>query len=156
MKKKLLKYTIAAALIIIICIYGTSSKLEVTYYSVESSLIKSDIKAVLISDLHGSYFGKKQKQIISKINKINPDIVFLTGDIYDEAIDFKGSDILLEAISARYTCYYVTGNHEFWANQVDKIKEKLRGYNITVLEGDTKEIYVRGQALSISGIVTWI
>lgn len=151
-RKKTVITAVIAALVILLIIWGTSSKLEVNYYTVESSLIKTNIKALLISDLHGSYYGKKQEKLIKEIDKINPDVIFLAGDIYDEDTDFSGSDILLEAIGDKYQCFFVTGNHEFWTYRADEIKEKVRGYNITVLEGDTEVITVKGQSIAVSGV----
>lgn len=151
-RKKTVITAVIAALVILLIIWGTSSKLEVNYYTVESSLIKTNIKALLISDLHGSYYGKEQEKLIKEIGKINPDVIFMAGDIYDEDTDFSGSDILLEAIGDKYQCFFVTGNHEFWTYRADEIKEKVRGYNITVLEGDTEVITVKGQSIAVSGV----
>ena len=55
-------------------------------------------------------------QIINKINKINPDIVVLTGDIFDNeysAIDNPDRILeLLNSIKTRYGKFVVYGNHD--------------------------------------------
>ncbi|MCC8097640.1 MAG: metallophosphoesterase, partial [Eubacterium sp.] len=74
-------------------------------------------------------------------------VILLGGDFYDEYRSDENSDMLLENIGSRYKCYYVSGNHEYWAYKADSVKEKLKNWGITVLEGEGTEI---GE-----GIVLW-
>ena len=43
-----------------------------------------EVKAALITDLHSCYYGKDQKGLLKRIDKENPDIVLLGGDIFDD------------------------------------------------------------------------
>ena len=40
-------------------------------------------KILQISDLHNKEFGSKQNKILAEIEKINPDIIVITGDLID-------------------------------------------------------------------------
>ena len=72
-------------------------------------------RAVFISDIHlGAIYGQNfSADIVTKINQINPDIVFIGGDLYD------GSKVDEFEIIKPFTdlhpvlgTYFITGNHE--------------------------------------------
>ena len=110
------------------------------------------VRCVLITDLHSCYYGKNQKNLIKKIDKENPDIIFLGGDIFDDKIDDDNAMFLLEDISKKYKCFYVSGNHEYWSERCDEIKEKVRSLGITVLEGDCETIIINGKTIDVCGV----
>jgi predicted MPP superfamily phosphohydrolase len=70
----------------------------------------------------------------------------------DDAMPQDMAKEFLSTISERYPCYYVSGNHEYESREIDKIKELIEGYGITVLEGDCAAVMVNGQKLNICGI----
>ena len=63
----------------------------------------------------------------------------------------KHTEELLEKLTYRYRCYYVTGNHEEWSGECDAIKEMFRSYGVNVMEGDSEIFETSGQAIRISG-----
>lgn len=63
----------------------------------------------------------------------------------------KGTDLLLDAISRRYPCFYATGNHEFYAGSAERIKRHIASFGITVLDGGYTDITLNGQVLRICG-----
>jgi len=71
--------------------------------------------AVQISDVHLGHIlqANFMKGIVEKINFKNPDIVFITGDLFD-GMDGNLPEIAkpLKDIKASDGMYYVTGNHE--------------------------------------------
>ena len=97
------------------------------------------VRCVLVTDLHSCYYGKNQKNLIERIDKENPDIIFLGGDI-------------LEDISKKYKCFYVSGNHEYWSERCDEMKDKVRSLGITVLEGDCETIEINGKTIDVCGV----
>ena len=110
------------------------------------------VKCVLVTDLHSCYYGRDQIVLIKMIDKENPDIIFLGGDIFDDNIDDDNAMIFLEDISKKYKCFYVSGNHEYWSERIDEIKEKVRNLGITVLEGDCETIEVNGRLIDVCGV----
>lgn len=110
------------------------------------------VRCVLITDLHSCYYGKNQKNLIKKIDKENPDIIFLGGDIFDDKLDDDNAMLLLEDISKKYKCFYVSGNHEYWSERCDEMKEKVRSLGITVLEGDCETIEINGKTIDVCGV----
>ena len=110
------------------------------------------VRIVLITDLHSCYYGSEQRSLIKRIDKEEPDIIILGGDIFDDRQDEENSKILVEYLAEKYPCYYVTGNHEYWSGEADDIKEYLRGIGVEVLCGDCKSIELNGRLLDICGV----
>ncbi len=110
------------------------------------------VRCILITDLHSCFYGKNQKNLIKRIDKENPDIIFLGGDIFDDKIGDENAEILLEDLSKRYKCFYVSGNHEYWSERIDEMKEKVRNMGITVLEGDCETITVKGKTIDVCSV----
>lgn len=92
------------------------SKLEIATYIIENKKIPQefdDYVIVQISDLHNKSFGKNNIYLINEIDKINPQVVLITGDIIDgENKNLQVSLNLLKDLTNKYKVYYITGNHE--------------------------------------------
>ncbi len=112
----------------------------------------STVRCVLITDLHSCKYGKNQKNLIKMVDKENPDIVMLGGDIFDDVLDDENAMVFLEDISKKYKCFYVSGNHEYWSNRCDEMKEKVRSLGITVLEGDCETIEINDRFIDVCGV----
>jgi len=110
------------------------------------------VRCVLITDLHSCYYGKNQKNLIKRIDREEPDIIFLSGDIFDDKIDDDNALILLEDISTKYPCFYVSGNHEYWSERCDEMKDKVRELGISVLEGDCETVTINGKTIDVCGV----
>ena len=76
------------------------------------------LNVVLVADLHLGYnIGTIQmKQMVKKINRQNPDLVVIAGDIFDneyEALDNPEQLIsVLKGIKSKYGVYACYGNHD--------------------------------------------
>ena len=92
------------------------SKLEIAKYVIENEKIPkefNDYTIIQISDLHNKSFGKDNIHLLNEINKINPQVVFITGDIIDgENKNYQVALNLLNNLAKRYKVYYINGNHE--------------------------------------------
>ncbi len=147
------KYIIALFLILIpILIFALDNRLKVRIYTIDSEKIDEEIKVVLLTDLHSCSYGENQGDLIAAINSENPDLILLGGDIYDDEMPNENTSIVLESIADKYPCYYVTGNHEYWTNDIESILDLFRGYGITVLEGTYDTLEIRGQEINICGV----
>jgi len=95
------------------------------------------LKIVAISDLHLGYgIGTKEfRQWVELINRENPDVVLLAGDVIDSSIkplyDRDFADVFRE-INTRYGVFMALGNHDYIAN-VAKSIEFLTNAGVTVL-----------------------
>jgi len=150
-KKRKIKwwyYVIDIILIFIIC----NPCLKTVHYTVESKMIDTPIKVALLTDLHGSWYGKEQWELIKAIDKEKPDVVLLGGDIFDDNVSYKESEETVSILAQKYDCYYVTGNHEFWSEDIENILEIIQSYGVTVLSGEIVTVDIKGQKVNLSGV----
>ncbi len=146
------KRIIAIILVVIIVVIACDFRLKTVRYTFTSAKVENSFKIALITDLHGNKYGENQRTLIDAIDKENPDVVLLGGDIFDDKIDYEESEETIDILSKKYKCYYVTGNHEYWSKDVDNIVSIVKSYGITVLEGDVDIIDINGQLVNICGV----
>jgi predicted MPP superfamily phosphohydrolase len=129
------------ALIVIGGIYGLVHARKIALKSITVTLKNlpeswQNRKMVWVSDQHvGQIHGKKSvAKVVAKIQALNPDIVFIGGDLFDGSSHPK----ILENISpfknlkVPLGIYYVTGNHECYGNSAAFL-EAIKQQGITVL-----------------------
>ena len=95
-------------------------------------------KAVFISDIHlGAVNGENfAKKIVKKINELNPEIVFIGGDLYD-GVKVNEAEIVKPFANLHPVLgtYFVTGNHEEFRD--DKIYlDSIKKTGIRVLNNE--------------------
>lgn len=109
----------------------------------ESEIDKLHI--IYISDLHLGTTMQEQglEELVGKVNKLNPDIIILGGDIYDENTPdrlLKQSANIFSKFKAKQGVYYVFGNHEFYTDSKSIYEDYLKQAKIVVLDDQTIEI----------------
>ena len=139
-----------SVLLIVIGIFHARS-IKTANYNVTLQGSGSDIRIALISDVHiGPLIGESWvKRIVDTINRAQPDIVFLAGDIFDGNVDsiknIQGVISELRKISASLGVYAVLGNHDvdrlsFEGGRTERIVQILKDSGIVVLQDDVLEI----------------
>jgi len=101
-----------------------------------------DFSIVQISDLHigGLIDQKFVKESVDKINALKPDIVFITGDLIDTAIENIEESIReLDNIVSKHGIYYILGNHEYF-HDVKKIIKFMKTTKLTLLLNENVSI----------------
>ena len=152
LKKKSTLVILGLMVSITLLIAAFQQSLTLRTYRIHTDKLDKKIRLMVITDLHSTIYGKEQSALINKIDESQPDVILLVGDIADDKVSHEGTNLLLTDISSRYPCYYVSGNHEIWSGQSDAIKNMIRSYGVTVLEGDTNLLTVNGQLLQIHGV----
>ena len=132
--------------------HADDSRLSCPKYSVFSDKVRNNIRIAQISDLHGHCYGDGQTELLSAIEKAHPDILVLTGDIFDERVGDSAVYSLIEGIEDKYICFYVSGNHECKSGRLREIKSCLRSHGIAVLEGTCSTVRIGETDIKISGI----
>lgn len=104
---------IAVVIAVIGVNYIGNRNFKEVFYSVSSLKVDSKIRVIQITDLHNSSYGKNNSKLISRIDKLNPDLVLLTGDCLDSAA--KSADKVVDLcsqLSKVAPTYYIYGNNE--------------------------------------------
>ncbi len=106
---------------------------------------------VQVTDVHYGMLinnGKLMK-IVNRINELQPDVVLITGDLFDEGVShMEEAAIPLSHIKSRQGVYAATGNHEFLAG-IDRVTDIMREANIEVLRN---RVRVLPSGLQLIGI----
>lgn len=110
------------------------------------------LKIAHVSDLHNSHLWK---QTVKQLQKANPDIICITGDMVDS--NRTDVDIALafaaEAVKLA-PCYYVPGNHEGRLQETEypRLVEGLTALGVTVLQ-DQEAVLTRGdEQIALAGL----
>ncbi len=151
MKKRKYIFSIVLFLVCILA-FAFDVRLKTVTYNVKSPKIDSKIKLSLVTDLHSCYYGKNQKKLLNKIEKYQPDVVLLCGDIFDDVLDDNNAKVFVDALAQKYKTYYVSGNHEWWSKRMDNMFDYLTDKGIVVLRGNTDVIKIGENIISVSGI----
>ena len=152
------KRILLTAGIILLCLIlpGFWNGLTVRHYSVETgcSSGQQSVRLALITDLHSCSYGKGMKTLINTIDKQNPDVILLGGDIFDDQQPDDNTETFLAGISGMAPCYYVTGNHEYWSveDAFEKEMAILDRYGVVRLSGTAAEIEIGGLRLTVCGV----
>lgn len=162
LKRKLIKILGSLfTLGLIFCIYGVweNNRLILTSYEIKLKNLPSKFegyKILQLSDVHSKSFGKDNKKLIDMVKKCEPDCIVVTGDLIDRrrwGSREKGFSLIdqLKAMDIA-PIYYVSGNHEWWSNKWDYIKEEIKMRGAIVLEDDYIEIKKGEDKINLIGI----
>ena len=137
---------------IIGCCLFQNYHLVTTEYEADLGL-EHDITVVQVSDLHNQFFGIKQSTLLGQIEKANPDLIVVTGDIVDTthtsypiALDFIEGAVKIAPV------YYVTGNHEgrLRGAKLDEFYAKMRDLGVIFMD----DTYIETDEYILAGIFT--
>ncbi len=151
--KKILKILIVFLIIaIFILLAAFDNRLKIVNYKIKTGNISGSVKIAHITDLHSCLYGENQVELIDAIDKNSPDVVVLTGDIFDDDYINDNSHILINDIAQRYKTYYVSGNHEWWSKKMYEYFDYLKSAGVTVLRGDVDYLTINDNTIVISGV----
>lgn len=115
-----------------------------------NSKANEEVRIMLISDLHLSFYSDTDK-IIDTAKQNRPDLIFVLGDMYSRKQTSKIDRVIqfMNDLSEVAEVYAVTGDHDY----DEEYKEKLRNLKkVHLLEYDYTDININGNDLRIYGI----
>ena len=107
-----------------------------------------------ITDLHvGSMItGKFVERVSRKIQKLNADMLFFTGEAADGSVQSYGKHLnSLAEIHPKYGKYFVTGNHEYYSDMNGWL-QLIEGLGFKILVNESQNIIVNDATIMITGI----
>lgn len=122
---------------------------------IEDSVVDKDLptsfngfKIVQFADIH---YGKTTnlddvKKVVNNINKLNPDIVIFTGDLFDKNIKVNEKEITklkdeFAKIDASINKYAVKGDNDY--KQITDFETIFKYANFTILDNSNEMIYYK-------------
>lgn len=164
-RKGLIVLTVIFGLIAVLLFlaYSSNAHLTKSRYEVSSSDLPDafdGFKIVQISDLHTKSFGDNNKSLLKAIDKEDPDMVVMTGDIVnstDDPEDFDSVQDLMAGLSEKYPVYYIDGNHETAMNVMNEENynrwiECVKDSGVTILDNDSTSVEKDGSSFELYGL----
>lgn len=148
MRNRIIFGSVSLLVLLSIC----DMRLKIVKYEVRTDKIEKQVRIALVTDLHGCKYGKNQKNLIEAIEKENPDIVLLGGDIFDDNVPYENSTITIKQLAETYPCYYVTGNHEYWSDDIENILDIVESSGVAYLSNTCEEVEINGQTINLCGV----
>lgn len=149
-KSHLLKFLMILILLVFVWWFNNYT-LKVSQARVSSPMINDEITIVQLTDLHGASFGYNNSRLLKKIEKISPDLVFITGDMYTYTDDSSGEETafnLMRDLAQKYSVYYVNGEHD----NKKSFFERLEAAGVNVFNYEEEIITVKQTKLHLYGI----
>lgn len=145
---------ICLAALLLLCVLAFDSRLLVRSYEVNAEEISSPVRIALVTDLHSCRYGEGQAELIEAVKSLNPDLVLLGGDIFDDVLPDANTELFIAGIAGKYPCYYVTGNHEHWSGkEAFAVKmDILRRHGVKILSEECETVSINGNRINICGV----
>lgn len=104
------------------------------------------LKVLHLSDLHwnAQFSSTFTKKIVKKVQKLNPDLIFFTGDFLCRSTLANPSGLLqlLQSLQAPFGCFAILGNHDYQqfvtVNEKGEYDIENRSTQSTVMKGFKK------------------
>jgi len=135
--------------------------LDINYHKIFNKSIPrsfNDFKIIQFSDTHlGFQYDLNQLQaLVEKINQLQPDVIFFTGDLMDEPNNYSVAHQivpLLQELHAPFGKFAVYGNHDHGGYGTDIYKSIMEQANFAVLLNSSRELkLLDGGSIHIIGI----
>lgn len=102
--------------------------MQLTHYTVSVN-IPAPLAVAQIADLH----GHPTRPVLTALQKAEPDIIAITGDLFDRLTDSPETLPFLQACAALAPTVYTYGNHERTTAEED---DQIRACGVTLLQDE--------------------
>lgn len=135
-----------------VSMYVSANCLTVSEYSVTEE-VDETVRIVHLTDLHNKEFGKNNTKLIEKVKGLGPDLIFITGDMFNQDEEPDSICELISKLVYIAPVYYGYGNAEMdWENgTAEELKTTLESAGAIVLNCEYEDIEVNGQKFRIGG-----
>ena len=121
--------------------------IQVTQLKVHDSQLAASldgVKIIHITDLHLTRgIGFREKQLIKKVNELKPDIIFITGDFFDNTDQIEPTKELIKNLRARIGIWGVPGNTDHISMSAADIVRALEPGGIRILVNQSQTVYTK-------------
>ena len=148
MRKKRRLWLLLAA-VILLAIVSIDQRVIVRTYTVESDKITAPVRLVVLTDYHGCDVSH---DLAADVKALQPDAILLVGDMFSADGNPQEELDIFRDLAELAPTYYVTGNHEYWEQDVPALLTRIAQTGVTVLDQDCAEFAVNGQQINLCGI----
>ena len=146
-------------ILIVVFLYTYSiKKVDITRYTVKSDKVSKQFDnytIVQLSDFHSKGYKDTIGIIINEIEKINPDIIVMTGDMISWDVEnIDELERLINELAPKYPTYYINGNHEELA-EILKSKEyenfinDIKSLGVSILKNNYIQVIRDNESINL-------
>ncbi len=142
-------------LILFVVWWFNNCTIKITKEEITSDKVKNEIKIAVLSDQHASDkpFTISNERIIDKVNKINPDVVCVLGDMHSSNASENDKQISMnlmkDIVNSGYKLYFVLGEHD---DRHNSYVSKMEKNGIDVLDQESETIKIKDSEVTFYGI----
>ena len=126
--------------------------IEVTRHSKDIGLGVSEITIAQVSDLHTSSLGRAEKNTLTALREVRPDVIVITGDAIDERGSLPALDSFLQQLPNAVKIATL-GNWEYWAEvDLEELRDVYRKNGVTLLVNDCMTVRAKGAVINVIGL----
>ena len=152
MRKKRMLLLAAAVLLLVLLLFAGDARLLTVTYTVQSDKVESPVRLAVLTDLHSCVYGEDQQELLAAVAALKPDAVLLGGDIVDDKMPEEAAWKTVASLAEAYPCAYVTGNHEWWSGEAERMCAQMEQLGVAVLRGDSVVWTLNGQTIVVCGM----
>lgn len=152
MRKKWLIFVAFLAAVIVLAFLGLDQRLIVRKYTVESDKVDAPIRLAVLTDYHGCDYGLYGADLVQQVKTLAPDAILLVGDMFSADQDCIDELAFFYLLQSEAPAFYVTGNHEYWEQDVPALMTSITQTGVTVLDQNCAEMTVNGQIINVCGV----
>ena len=122
-KTPVLRLLIVTAVLLLLARTALNDELKIVSYTVSSPLVEGRHIYAVAADLHATYYGDDQRELIEAIIESGAEAVLVPGDLLDDGSPEDGAHVFLaEIYELGLPVYFVTGNHECSLMELDEMR----------------------------------
>ncbi|MBQ6060784.1 MAG: metallophosphoesterase [Clostridia bacterium] len=134
----------------------TQTHYEISFYQESSRKVSSNIRIIVVSDLHNREYGEHNGTLVSDIRAMKPDLILLPGDmvILDEE-DYRPMLDLVSELSGIAPCYGVLGNHEserIYYRDDRELPAKFENAGLKLLRNASENVRIGNDTIQLIGV----
>ncbi|MFD0588950.1 metallophosphoesterase [Paenibacillus sp. GCM10027627] len=142
--------------VLLLFLYTENNSIGTTAYKLSSSKLPSGFeryRIVHLSDLQSKEFGRDQRPLIRKVQKLKPDIIVVTGDLVDSThYNADASYKMMKGVAEIAPVYFARGNHEYFAPDYPALEQKLREAGIHILQNVSVSLPLGDGRIELAGV----
>lgn len=143
---------VLGVLVLLLLAAAFDVRLRVVTYEITSDKVTAPVRLAVVSDLHSCAYGEGQRTLLDAVAAQEPDAVLMTGDIVDDEMPEENAWTTIAGLAEAYPCFYVTGNHEWWIEDTERVLQRMEELGVAVLQGESASLEVYGQSINFCGI----
>ena len=133
-----------------------ANNFEVNFYHVESNHVTSDIRIVVVSDVHLKEYGEDSSELIDAVAALRPDIIISAGDMVTYgAKDYESMLTLCRGLTEIAPFYGVMGNHEdelVYLEDDTELRDRFADAGMILLINRCERIRIKNNDIEIVGV----